>query len=95
MLVSSTSKAKISLELIEASLLMDSSQPTAEPKVEQTQSPASESAATKSLAQRRAFMRLSLQERCQILKQQAEEMYKHYQQNTEWQELETGDTIDY
>lgn len=74
---------------------MESSQPMAEPKVEQMQHPGSESAATKSLVQRRAFMRLSLQERCQILKQQAEEMSGHYQQNTEWQELETGDILDY
>ena len=49
---------------------------------------------TLTLAQRRAFMRLSLEERRQLLGQQAEEMCKHYQQNLEWQELQTGDLVD-
>lgn len=48
-----------------------------------------------SLASRRAFMRLPLEERRRILAQQAEEMLSHYQHDTEWKELETGDFIDY
>jgi hypothetical protein len=44
---------------------------------------------------RREFMKLSLEERRRILAQQAEVMLPHYQQNTEWQELEAGDLIDY
>lgn len=73
---------------------MESSQPMAEPKAEQMQPPA-KSTSTLSLAQRRAFMYLSLEERRQLLGQQAAEMSEHYQQNTQWQELETGDIIDY
>jgi hypothetical protein len=49
---------------------------------------------TLTLAQRRAFMRLSLEERRQLLGQQAEKMCKHYQQNLEWQEIQTGDLVD-
>ena len=44
---------------------------------------------------RREFMKLPLEERRRILAQQAEVMLPHYQQNTEWQELEAGDLIDY
>ncbi len=40
-----------------------------------------------SLASRRAFMRLTLEERRRILEQQAEEMLSHYQQDSEWKEL--------
>lgn len=50
---------------------------------------------TTALASRRAFMRLTLEDRRHILAQQAEEMLAHYQHNTQWQELETGDLIDY
>jgi hypothetical protein len=34
-------------------------------------------------------------ERRQILESQAEIMISHYQQDAEWQELMTGDIIDY
>lgn len=44
---------------------------------------------TASLAQRRAFMRLALEERRRILAQQAEELLPHYQQKFQSQELET------
>ncbi len=44
---------------------------------------------------RREFMKLSLEERRRILAEQAEQMLLHYQQNKEWQELETGDLLDY
>lgn len=73
---------------------MENSQPMAEPKGQQMQPPAS-AASTLSLAQRRAFMRLSLEERRRLLGQQAEEIWEYYQQNIEWQELETGDIVDY
>ncbi len=42
-----------------------------------------------SLASRRAFMRLTLEERRRILAQQAEEMLLHYQHSSKWKELET------
>lgn len=85
----------MSIELLEADSAMESSQPTVEPKVEQVQPPVLESISTSSLVQRRAFMRLSLEERRRLLTQQANEMLAHYQQNTLWQELETGDIVDY
>lgn len=44
---------------------------------------------------RREFMKLSLEERRRILAEQAERMLLHYQQNKEWQELDTGDLLDY
>ena len=50
---------------------------------------------TLSLAQRRAFMKLSLEERRQLLAQQTEVMQQHYQQDEQWRELETGDFCDY
>lgn len=90
-----TPKVKMSIELLEADSAMESSQPTVEPKVEQVQPPVLESISTSSLVQRRAFMRLSLEERRRLLTQQANEMLAHYQQNTLWQELETGDIVDY
>lgn len=53
-----------------------------------------ENASNLLLAQRRAFMCLSLEERRQILYKQAQEVCNHYQKNTEWQELETGNIVD-
>jgi hypothetical protein len=44
---------------------------------------------------RREFMKLPLEERRRILAEQAELMLPHYQQDKEWQELETGDLLDY
>jgi hypothetical protein len=40
-------------------------------------------------------MQLSLEARRRILAQQAELMLLHYQQDKEWQEVETGDLINY
>lgn len=54
-----------------------------------------ESQQSLTLAQRRAFMQLPLQERRRILAEQAEAMMEHYQQDTEWQELLAGDILDY
>ncbi|MEH2328673.1 MAG: hypothetical protein V7K37_06185 [Nostoc sp.] len=44
---------------------------------------------------RRKFMKLSLEERPCILAAQAELMLLHYEQDREWQELQTEDLIDY
>ncbi|QLE57994.1 hypothetical protein FD725_22245 [Nostoc sp. TCL26-01] len=44
---------------------------------------------------RSEFMKLPLEERRRILAEQAEQMLLHYQQDKEWQELETGDLLDY
>ena len=44
---------------------------------------------------RQEFMQLPLEERRTILAKQAERMLPHYQKDREWQELETGDLIDY
>ncbi len=44
---------------------------------------------------RSEFMKLPLEERRRILAEQAEVMLLHYQQDREWQELQTGDLIDY
>ena len=47
------------------------------------------------LEQRRAFLKLPLEERRCLLKQQAAQMANHYQHNPEWKELLAGDIIDY
>jgi hypothetical protein len=38
---------------------------------------------------------MSLEQRRQILAQQAEKMVEHYQQNPEWKELGAGDILEY
>jgi hypothetical protein len=47
------------------------------------------------LEQRRAFIKLPLQERHRILQAQTEAIVTHYQQDTEWRELQTGDLFEY
>ena len=66
---------------------MENQQSIAQPDVEKNSST--------SLASRRAFMRLTLEERRRILAQQAEEMLSHYQHDSEWKELQADDLIDY
>ncbi|CAN1209978.1 hypothetical protein TUMEXPCC7403_07255 [Tumidithrix helvetica PCC 7403] len=44
---------------------------------------------------RRSLLKMSLEQRRQILARQAEKMIEHYQQNSEWKELGTGDIIEY
>ncbi len=44
---------------------------------------------------RREFIKLPIEERRRILAEQAEVMLSHYQDDREWQELQTGDLIDY
>ena len=44
---------------------------------------------------RRDLMKLPLEKRRKILAAQSDLMLQHYQQDQEWQELQTGDLIDY
>ena len=48
-----------------------------------------------SLDQRRTFLKLPLEERRRVLQAQAETLITHYQTDTEWQELQAGDLIEY
>jgi hypothetical protein len=48
-----------------------------------------------SLEDRIAFLKFPLLERQKILKEQAESMVDHYEENSEWKELLTNDIIDY
>lgn len=48
-----------------------------------------------SIDQRRAFLKLPLEERRHILQAQAETLITHYQSDTEWQEFQSGDLIEY
>lgn len=45
------------------------------------------------LNQRRAFLQRPIEERRQILAQQAESLLTHYQEDTEWRSLMAGDII--
>ncbi|NMF58463.1 hypothetical protein [Pseudanabaena yagii] len=44
---------------------------------------------------RRSLLKMPLEQRRQILAQQAEKMVEHYQQNPEWKELGAGDILEY
>jgi hypothetical protein len=44
---------------------------------------------------RRSLLKMPLEQRRQILAQQAEKMVEHYQQNPEWKELGAGDIVEY
>lgn len=48
-----------------------------------------------SLIRRRAFMKLSKEERRRIMAEQAEKMAQYYEQDQEWKELQGGDIIEY
>ena len=48
-----------------------------------------------SILQRRAFLKLPLETRRQILDEQAQRMAEHYDEDTEWRELQEGDLVDY
>lgn len=43
---------------------------------------------------RRSLLKMPLEQRRQILSQQAEKMVDHYQQNSEWKELGVGDILE-
>jgi len=47
-----------------------------------------------SLVERRAFMKLPIEERRRILAEQAEQMATHYEQDPEWKELQGGDIVE-
>lgn len=47
------------------------------------------------LEKRRSFLEKPLAERRRILAEQAEIIYDHYQQDSEWQDLMAGDIVDY
>ncbi|WP_414581288.1 hypothetical protein [Scytonema sp. PCC 10023] len=65
------------------------------PQAENQKLQASQITAQSNKISRREFMKLPIEERRRILAQQAVEMLLHYQQDKEWQELQTGDLIDY
>ncbi len=48
-----------------------------------------------SVIQRRAFLKLPLAKRRQILAEQAKRMAKHYEEDTEWREFQGGDVVEY
>jgi len=48
-----------------------------------------------SLIERKEFMKLSLEKRRQILKEQADNMALYYEDNTEWKESQGGDIVEY
>lgn len=75
---------------------MENLQPVPGQEIEQTTAAALQPEhSTLTLSQRRAFMKLPLLERRQILEKQAEVMLEHYESSQEWRELEAGDIIDY
>ena len=49
----------------------------------------------RSLIERRAFMRLPLEERRKLLAEQAEKMRDHYKRDSEWKDLQAGDLVEY
>ena len=48
-----------------------------------------------SLPQRRAFLKLPLEERRRILAAQAQNAVPHYEHNSEWRDLGPGDLVEY
>jgi len=44
---------------------------------------------------RRSLLKMPLEQRRQILAQQADQMVEHYQQNPEWKEIGVGDILEY
>ncbi|MEH2396094.1 hypothetical protein [Nostoc sp.] len=65
------------------------------PQRENSQLQSSETLLQAKTISRREIMKLSLKERRCILAAQAELMLLHYEQDREWQELQTRDLIDY
>ena len=47
------------------------------------------------IIERRAFMKLPLEERRRLLAEQAEKLAEHYAQDTEWRDVEGGDLVEY
>lgn len=86
----------VKLKILNASVRVDNPQ-TIEYAVNLTKTDINSpsSLAPLTLEQRRAFLKLPLEERRRLMEQQALNMINHYQQNTEWQEFLAGDIIDY
>ncbi|WP_211167653.1 hypothetical protein [Pseudanabaena yagii] len=51
--------------------------------------------ASLTLSDRYAFLKLPIAERQKVLSMQAEAMIEHYENNTEWKDLMTGDIVEY
>ena len=47
------------------------------------------------LQERRSFMELPVEERKRIMEEQAGKIKEHYEQDTEWKELQGGDIVEY
>ena len=54
-----------------------------------------ETSSPRLLTQRRAFLELPKDLRCRILREQAERMVEHYEQDSEWRELGGRDIVEY
>jgi predicted component of type VI protein secretion system len=50
---------------------------------------------SKPLEHRRAFLQLPIAERRRILAEQADAIAFHYEQDSEWRELQAGDIVEY
>ena len=48
-----------------------------------------------SLVERRALLKLPLEERRRVIARQAEKMAAYYEQNQDWKDLMEGDLVDY
>jgi len=59
------------------------------------QQPATARSRSELAVDRRAFLRLPPTERYRLLAEQAEQLREHYQQDSEWRELEAGDLVEY
>ena len=64
-------------------------------EAERTLGEAIEGSPPLSLIERRAFMKLPLEERRKLLAEQAEKMMDHYKRDSEWKELQAGDLVEY
>ena len=69
-------------------------QQLATPETPTPETPVINNSSPTSLHQRQAFLNRPLEERSQILAQQAEALLTHYQEDPEWRTLMVGDIID-
>ena len=66
-----------------------------EEEAEQLLNDTLETASSPSLIERRAFFELPTDLRRTLLRKQAKQMVDHYQNDSEWRELEGGDLVEY
>lgn len=83
------SSSKLIAHLVEAHLY------EVEEEVERTPEETIEEEQPLSLIERRAFMKLPINERRRIMAEQAEKMAQYYERNSEWKELQGGDIVEY